>query len=152
MISRLGHNVNVVAGVATLPMAMSWILLSVIALVNAQQVLPLNSLSSISAPTSLLALPASPQLTVSVAICASQASSARFFLSNGTSGVIPTAGGGTDVFEIQLNDGNGQWSGPASTGGLLSVQDLNPGPFQVAVSDNGIPEHCLWRSCYQLLR
>ncbi|KAH0835688.1 stretch-activated Ca2+-permeable channel component-domain-containing protein [Lanmaoa asiatica] len=113
------------------------ILFAIFALVHAQNILPLNSIFSFSAPVPLLALPASPQLTVSVAICASQASSARFFLSNSTSGIVPGADGGTDVFEIQLNDGSGQWSGSAPAGGLLSVQDLNQGSFQISLSDNG---------------
>ena len=120
-----------------------FLLLAFVALVRAQLSLPLGSLSSFAAPTSLLALPASPQLTVSVAICTSQAASARFFLSNSTSGAVPGPGGGADVFEIQLGGGIGQWSGSAPGGGLLAVQDLNEGSFQISVSDNGIPEHCL---------
>ena len=108
---------------------------------QAQQTLSLNSLDSFSAQTSLLGLPPSPQLTVSVAICTSEASSARFFLSNSSSGAVPGPSGGTDVFEIQLSDGTGQWLGSAPSGGLLSVQDLSQGSFQVSVSDNGIPEH-----------
>ena len=108
----------------------------------AQYTLPLNSLSTFSPPTSLLALPPASQLTVSVAICVSRADSARFFLSNSTS-VVPGPGGGTDVFEIQLDGSNGQWSGSAPDGGLLSVQDLSQGDFQVFISDNGIPPHSL---------
>lgn len=130
---------------------MACIVLAALALglADAQQ-LPLDSLSSFSAPTSLLGLPPSPQLTVSVAICASQASSARFFLSNSSSGVVPGPAGGTDVFEIRLNDGSGQWSGSAPTGGLLSVQDLDQGTFQISVqSDHGISKLSL---PYQPLR
>ncbi|KIK98385.1 hypothetical protein PAXRUDRAFT_134305 [Paxillus rubicundulus Ve08.2h10] len=106
-----------------------------------QQALSLNSVASFSSSTipssALFGLPSSPQLTVSVAICSSQASSARFFLTNTTSGVIPGPGGGTDVFEIPINHGYGQWFGSASGGGLLSVQDLQQGSFQVTVSDTG---------------
>ncbi|KAG6373620.1 stretch-activated Ca2+-permeable channel component-domain-containing protein [Boletus reticuloceps] len=104
--------------------------------VDAQQPLPLNSVNTFTTSTSLFGLPASSQLTVSVAICVSEASSARFFLSNSPS-VVPAPGGGTDVFEIQLTDGSGQWSGSAPSGGLLSVQDLQQGSFQIFVSDNG---------------
>ena len=120
-----------------------FLLLALVALVRAQHILPLNSLSAFSAPTTLLGLPASPQLTVSVAICTSQASSASFFLSNSTSGIVPGPGGGADVFEIQLGGGSGKWSGSAPGGGLLSIQDLNEGSFQISVSDNGIPDPCI---------
>ncbi|KAG9312627.1 stretch-activated cation channel Mid1 [Chiua virens] len=113
------------------------VLISFGVLVSAQHILPLNTLSSFSSPTSLLDLPVSSQLTVSVAICAPEASSARFFVSNSTSGVVPGPSGGPDVFEIQFNLGNGNWSGSVPSGGLLSVQDLNRGSFQILASDNG---------------
>ncbi|KAF9236792.1 stretch-activated cation channel Mid1 [Melanogaster broomeanus] len=109
-----------------------------LALAQAQQALPLNSVTSFSSSTSpsLFGLPSSSQLTVSVAICSSQALSARFFLTNSTSGINPGPGGGSDVFEIPLNTGYGQWSGSAPVGGLMSVQDLQ-GSFEVSVSDDG---------------
>lgn len=102
----------------------------------------LNSISSIVAPTSLLSLPPSPQLTVSVAICTAEASSARFFLNNTAS----------DVVELQLDAGNAQWSGSAPEGGSLSVQDFNQGSFQISVSDNGIPDHLYRRVSCQPFR
>ena len=128
-----------------------WLLLPALVLVHAQQI-SLNAVASFAAPTSVVGLPPSPQLTVSVAICTAQAASARFFLSNSSSGVVPGPDGGTDVFELQLVDGIAQWSGAAPEGGLLSVQDLNQGSFQISVSDNGILEHLSHRASCQPFR
>ncbi|KAI6148887.1 stretch-activated Ca2+-permeable channel component-domain-containing protein [Pisolithus tinctorius] len=95
-----------------------------------QQSLSLNSLStfsgsSISNPATF-GLPASSSLTVSVAICSSQATSGRFFLTNGS-----------DVFEIQLNTGFGSWTGSAANNASLLVEGVGQSTFEVAVSDNG---------------
>ncbi|KAI6131314.1 stretch-activated Ca2+-permeable channel component-domain-containing protein [Pisolithus thermaeus] len=100
-----------------------------VVLAQAQQSLPLNSLStfsgsSISNPATF-GLPASSSLTVSVAICSSQASSERFFLTNGS-----------DVFEIQLESGFGSWTGPSSNNASLLVESVGQSTFEVAVSDN----------------
>ncbi|KIJ67288.1 hypothetical protein HYDPIDRAFT_173886 [Hydnomerulius pinastri MD-312] len=104
------------------------------------QALTLNSVTSFASSSlpspALFGLPSSSQLTVSVAICSSQASSARFFLTNSTSGNVPGPGGGRDVFEIPLDNGYGQWTGLASGGGLLSVDNIGQGSFEVFVSDN----------------
>ncbi|KAF8130591.1 stretch-activated Ca2+-permeable channel component-domain-containing protein [Boletus edulis] len=91
--------------------------------VDAQQPLTLNSINTFTTSTSLFDLPASSQLTVSVAIMLPS--------------VVPGSGGGADVFEIQLTDGSGQWSGSAPSGGLLSCpRYLEQGSFQISVSDN----------------
>ncbi|KAI6108570.1 stretch-activated cation channel Mid1, partial [Pisolithus croceorrhizus] len=100
-----------------------------VVLAQAQQSLPLNSLStfsgsSISDPATF-GLPTSSSLTVSVAICSSQASE-RFFLTNGS-----------DVFEIQLESGFGSWTGPSSNNASLLVESVGQSTFEVAVSNNG---------------
>ncbi|KAF8840262.1 hypothetical protein BDN67DRAFT_968749 [Paxillus ammoniavirescens] len=124
-----------------LPHTLLCLLHASLAFAQTQQALSLNSVTSFSSSTipssALFGLPTSSQLTVSVAICSSQASSTRFFVTNSTSDVVPGPGGGTDVFEISLNNGYGQWLGSAPSGGFLSVQDLQQGSFQVSVSDNG---------------
>ncbi|KAF9220568.1 hypothetical protein BS17DRAFT_786749 [Gyrodon lividus] len=124
-----------------LPQTLLCLLHASIAFAQTQQALSLNSVTSFSSYTipgsALFGLPPSSQLTVSIASCSSQASPARFFMTNSTSGIVPGPGGSTDVFEISLNNGYGQWSGSAPGGGLLSVQDLQQGSFQVSVSNNG---------------
>ncbi|KAI6021117.1 stretch-activated Ca2+-permeable channel component-domain-containing protein [Pisolithus marmoratus] len=101
-----------------------------VVLAQAQQSLPLNSLStfsgsSISDPATF-GLPASSSLTVSVAICSSQASSALFSLTNGS-----------DSFEIQLESGFGSWTGLTSNNIFLVIRSAGQSTFEVAVSDNG---------------
>ena len=108
--------------------------------------LALNSLStfsgsSISSPATFT-LPASSSLTVSVAICSSQASSAHFFLTNDTAISLPGPDGGIDVFEILLVNGYGHWTGPAANGGSLAIDGLEQGIFEVAVSNNGMLVEC----------
>ncbi|KAH7886736.1 stretch-activated cation channel Mid1 [Phlebopus sp. FC_14] len=115
------------------------------AFAQTQQALSLNSISlftgsAIPNPASF-SLPSSSQLTVSVAICSSQASSARFFVSNSTSGfsssTVPEPSTDNSL-EMALENGFGHWTGIISDTGLLIVENLgDPGSFQVSVSNNG---------------
>ncbi|KAI6001349.1 stretch-activated Ca2+-permeable channel component-domain-containing protein [Pisolithus albus] len=99
-------------------------------LAQVQQFLPLNSLSTFSGSSipnpATFGLPASSSLTVSVAICSSQASSESFFLTNGS-----------EIFEIELESGFGSWTGPSSNNASLLVDGAGQSTFEVAVSDNG---------------
>ncbi|KAI6001327.1 hypothetical protein EDD15DRAFT_2516474 [Pisolithus albus] len=108
----------------------SFLCLSTAVLAQAQQSLPLNSLSTFSGSSipnsATFGLPASSSLTVSVAICSSQASSESFLLTNGS-----------DIFEIELESGFGSWTGPSSNNASLLVDGAGQSTFEVAVSDNG---------------
>ncbi|KAL4071955.1 stretch-activated Ca2+-permeable channel component-domain-containing protein [Scleroderma yunnanense] len=104
---------------------------------SGQSQISLNSLSTFSSSNlSVFSLPPSSSLTVSVALCSLQASSARFFLTNDTTISVPGPEGGIDVFEILLENGYGYWTGPAANGGSLTADNLNNGIFEVAVSNN----------------
>ncbi|KAG6331735.1 hypothetical protein ID866_7354 [Astraeus odoratus] len=105
------------------------------------QLLSLNSLStfagsSLSSPA-IFSLPASSSLTVSVALCSSQAWSTRFYLTNDTSTSPLEPAGGANVFEIPLDNGYGNWTGSAAAGASMAVENLGQGVFEVAVSNNG---------------
>ncbi|KAI5989562.1 stretch-activated Ca2+-permeable channel component-domain-containing protein [Pisolithus albus] len=110
-------------------MRTSFLCLSTAVLAQAQQSLPLNSLSTFSGSSipnpATFGLPASSSLTVSVAICSSQASSESFLLTNGS-----------DIFEIELESGFGSWTGPSSNNASLLVDGAGQSTFEVAVSDN----------------
>ena len=111
---------------------------------NAQQVLPLDKLSTFT-PRSLsnppiFALPsAHTNLSISVALCASSSSQLQFFVSNDTSITQPGPGdvGNGRVFEIELEDGLGAWSGIVNDGGFLAVSGAVQVPIEIGVSQNG---------------
>ncbi|KAF8910278.1 stretch-activated cation channel Mid1 [Mucidula mucida] len=85
-------------------------------------------------------VPASDNLTISVALCAT-GTSPRFFVTNvSSSEVDPGPSGGTDVYEIELNDGYGSFNGPFANGGVLAVSDGADVAYEVGVSENG-PMH-----------
>jgi hypothetical protein len=75
-------------------------------------------------------------LAISIAVC-SQSSLPRFFVTNDTSLSIPGSGGGANVFEIVLNAGLGNWTGLASEGGVLAVENVDQTSFEVGVSNSG---------------
>ncbi|KAK0436385.1 stretch-activated cation channel Mid1 [Armillaria borealis] len=117
-----------------------WCLLNV-AIVAAQtrQQLSLNNMSTFDESLTLT-LPESSNLTVSVALCSS-ASSARFFVTNTSSDADnPGPGGGTDVYEILLNEGYGSFAGIFTNGGVLSAENTRDVTFEVGVSESG-PMH-----------
>ncbi|EPQ53149.1 hypothetical protein GLOTRDRAFT_117225 [Gloeophyllum trabeum ATCC 11539] len=80
-------------------------------------------------------LPASSNLSVSIALCSSSSNSPRFLVTNNTDITLPGPSGGTDVYEIELSDGYGNWSGSTPEGGVLAVLNAGQAPFEVGVSD-----------------
>ena len=109
---------------------------------QARQQLSLNALSAFNPKTlpnpPAFTLPSSNVLAVSVAVCSgnSQSSLPRFFLTNDTSVGTPGPGGGANVFEIVLTAGLGNWTGVASNGGVLAVQNASQFSFEVGVSNS----------------
>ncbi|KAF7799150.1 hypothetical protein EIP86_010381 [Pleurotus ostreatoroseus] len=111
-------------------------------LVYGQQAVPLsldglyNYNSSSRSP--LFSLPAASNLSVSVALCADATSLPRFFVTNDSTIPHPSQQylGVSDVYEITLNDGYGQWSGIMDNGGYLAVTNAQV-PFEVGASDQG---------------
>lgn len=96
--------------------------------------LSLNSLTQFNSSSSLpnpavFALPASNNLSVSIALCASTSSTPQFFVSNDTDG--------TDGTQVELTYGYGSWTGAQSGEGVLTVEGAGETPFEVGVSDNG---------------
>lgn len=108
-----------------------------------QSTLNIDSVSSFNATSipnpPLFTIPTADNLTISIALCSANAtSSPRFFVTNSSSVTDPGSSGGTDVFEIVLNDGHGNWTGVFPTGGVLAVEDANKTTFQIGVSDGGL--------------
>ena len=111
-------------------------------LVYGQQAVPLsldglyNYNSSSRSP--LFSLPAASNLSVSVALCADATSLPRFFVTNDSTIPHPSQQylGVSDVYEITLDDGYGQWSGIMDNGGYLAVTNAQV-PFEVGASDQG---------------
>jgi calcium channel MID1 len=128
-----------------LPQTLLYLLHIALAAAQTNTQLPLSSVLSFT-PQSIpnppiFTLPPSDLLAVSVALCSgdSQSSLPRFFLTNDTSSGTPGSNGGKNVFEILLNQGMGNWTGPASGGGLLAVENAGQTSFEVAASNSGEP-------------
>ncbi|KAH7919204.1 hypothetical protein BV22DRAFT_1023395 [Leucogyrophana mollusca] len=128
-----------------LPQTLWYLVQATLVLAQSKQSLSLNSLSTFSGTTlsgtPLFALPSAPQLSVSFALC-SAGSSARFFVSNSSAISVPSSLGGDDVFEIQLNDGYGSWTGAAPDGGTIAVEDIGQTNFEIGVSNSGQSLFC----------
>ena len=75
----------------------------------------------------------------SVAVCSgnSQSGLPRFFVTNDTSTGTPSSNGGTNVFEILLNEGMGNWTGFGGNGGLLAVENGGKVSFEIGVTSSG---------------
>lgn len=120
----------------TLPRSL-WCLIHAILAISAQESLTLNTLYSFSGaslssdPT--FSLPQAQQLTVSVAICSTGTTSPVFLVNNNTASTSTT-----DVFEIPLQSGFGNWTGTAQQGGSLVVQNIGQTSFQVAASTGAL--------------
>jgi len=125
-----------------LPHALLCLLHAALVAAQAKPILSLNALSSFN-PQSLpnppaFSLPSSDVLAISVALCSGNSQSPpRFFVTNDTSVGIPGQGGGPNVFEIVLSAGLGNWTGVASNGGVLAVENAGQTSFQVGVSNGG---------------
>lgn len=127
-----------------LPHPLLCLLQAALVTAQARQQLSLNALSPFN-PQSVpnppaFTLPPSDVLAVSVAVCSgdSQSSLPRFFVTNDTSVGIPGSGGGANIFEIMLDAGLGNWTGLASNGGMLAVENIGQTSFEVGVSNSGM--------------
>ena len=87
----------------------------------------------------IFTLPSSDVLAVSVAVCSgnSQSGLPRFFVTNDTSTGTPSSNGGTNVFEILLNEGMGNWTGFGGNGGLLAMENGGKVSFEIGVTSSG---------------
>lgn len=111
-------------------------------IVYGQQAVPLtldgvyNYNSSSKSPS--FSLPASSNLSVSVALCADATSPPRFFVTNDSTITHPSQQylGVSDVYEITLEDGYGEWNGIMDNGGYLAVSNAQV-PFEIGASDQG---------------
>lgn len=120
---------------ATLPVALS------------RQRLPLNQVSSFNtqgSPETSWAIPEnSPNsLSISIALCSSSPAIPRFFLTNAgnADSLADPIPNGLNVFEIPIQGGQGSWTGPFPSGGLLTigVNGANSLAFEVGISSTGM--------------
>ncbi|EIW77795.1 hypothetical protein CONPUDRAFT_61634 [Coniophora puteana RWD-64-598 SS2] len=113
------------------------ILLASLADAQTTQSLSLNSLTPVTPDSSslLYRLPSSSQLSVSVAQC-SDSSPPTFYITNDTSIADPGPSSGGDVYQINLKDGYGSWTGTAPNGAVLSATNLGQTPFEIGVTDS----------------
>ncbi|KAG2121613.1 stretch-activated cation channel Mid1 [Suillus clintonianus] len=125
----------------TLPQSL-WCLIHATLAVSAQELLTLNTLYSLSFSSQssdpTFSLPQAQQLTVSVAICSSGITSPAFLVTNNTASTSTT-----DVFEIPLHNGFGNWTGTTLQGGSLVVQNVAQASFQVAASTGDLVHELL---------
>ena len=111
-----------------LPLLLSLLVLSAHAQLRTP--LGLNDIT-LSASHTSFTIPTQDQgeLTISIALCSP--SSPQFFITNNTES--------TELHEIILQDGLGNWKGLFPTGGVLDVKNLPPGAsFEVGVSTSGL--------------
>ncbi|KAJ8593761.1 hypothetical protein M405DRAFT_575375 [Rhizopogon salebrosus TDB-379] len=95
-----------------------------------------------SSPT--FSLPEAQQLVVSVAICSTGATSPFFFVTNNSYNTAVTqSSSSSDVFQIPLQSGFGNWTGPAPQGGFLAAQNVDQTSFQVSVSNGSLVHQVL---------
>ncbi|THV06242.1 hypothetical protein K435DRAFT_711798 [Dendrothele bispora CBS 962.96] len=127
-----------------LPATLICLLNAALVLAQSRQQISLNSVSSFntqSLPGTSFQLPRADNLSVSVALCSGNkgSSSTRFFLTNASTVDDPGPEGGTDVFELNMKDGLGVFSGIFTNGGILAIdkEDNERLSFQIAASDNG---------------
>lgn len=128
-----------------LPEALLCLLSATLAFAQARTPLALNAVApftSSSLPQSAsFALPPSQNLALSVAICSDSTPIPRFFISNisnSDSQDNPSSAGGPDVFEISVQNGQGNWTGIFPNGGLFAVEQNGAQgvSFQIGVSDH----------------
>ncbi|KAJ7284573.1 stretch-activated Ca2+-permeable channel component-domain-containing protein [Mycena rebaudengoi] len=129
--------------ISMLPATLLLLLNAAIAVAQTRQLLAINSVVKQQAPNPpFFTIPSGSQLAVSIAVCSGAADSVvpRFFVTNSSSDASPGSQGGTDIFEIVVNKGHGNWTGTFPNGGVLGVEDANRVPFEIGLS-NGIPIH-----------
>ncbi|KIY44700.1 hypothetical protein FISHEDRAFT_50889 [Fistulina hepatica ATCC 64428] len=119
-----------------------WLTFGVLEALAAQQ-LALNSLTTYNSSSlpSAFTLPANSNLSISVAYCSNTSSTPSFYVTNTSSSAdTPTASGGTDVYEIDVSDGFGNFTGKFDSGGVLAVESIGSMTIEIGISDDG-PMH-----------
>jgi hypothetical protein len=110
-----------------------------------RQQLAYGSITSLNATSSSKAahvfdIPASGQLSVSIALCGtSLQSNTSFLLINDTRQDVQTIlnnGGGGSTWTIDFSDGYGTWTGSAEGGAMLAFEALNTS-IEIGISDGG---------------
>jgi hypothetical protein len=107
--------------------------------------LAVNSVTSHNTLRELtFAIPAQQQLSISVAVCSDSTALPRFFVTNTSNADSQAAPGpdiGADIFEIALNDGQGNWTGSFTNGGVLSAVSSSAAgvDYDIGVSSDGKP-------------
>lgn len=137
-----GHRTSRRRRYAAAGVAVLWLLSIAVAPAAAQTALGIDSISSFNADTvpdpPTFTLPSSSNLSVSVAFCSSNSDSTpRFFVTNSSAVSTPSASGGDNVYEIDLTDGYGNFTGLFEEGGVLAVEDAGETTFEIGVSENG---------------
>ncbi|CAK5276060.1 unnamed protein product [Mycena citricolor] len=130
--------------ICSLPSMLLLLLFATLSAAQTRQTLSLNAVANERSPNPpFFTIPAAPQLAISVTLCASTTNAAlpRFFLANSSSTASPDSSGGVDVFEIPLDRGYGQWTGPFPQGGVVGVENAGNVPFQIGVSAGDAPMH-----------
>ncbi|KAJ6468390.1 stretch-activated cation channel Mid1 [Mycena sanguinolenta] len=120
-----------------LPAALLLLLNAALSAAQTRTSLAVDSVLSTQAPNSpFFTIPTATQLAISIALCSGTADTPtpRFFLTNASTTASPGPDGGPDVFEIVLNQGLGNWTGPFPSGGVLGVSDAAQMPFEIGVS------------------
>jgi calcium channel MID1 len=126
-----------------LPHGLLLLLLASLTPTQAQNVLQLDSVSEFSgnklSSTPTFSFPSSSQLSVSIALCTNGTQTPTFFITNNTAldGSAVASGSGDDVWEIDVENGYGNWTGPALDGGLIVGNNLGSARFQIALSTEG---------------
>ncbi|KAG6841647.1 hypothetical protein C0991_008632 [Blastosporella zonata] len=122
-----------------LPETLLCLLSAALAAAQSRQKLSLNSNTAFSPSNTpnpaVFTLPSAENLAISVALCSATTSQARFFVTNSSSSGVPSSAGGTDVYEIQVTGGLGNWTGTFADGGVLAVEDVEQTSFELGVSD-----------------
>jgi calcium channel MID1 len=120
-----------------LPETLLCLLNAAFILAQGPQKLSLNNISSFNPSNTpnppLFSLPQSKNLSITVALCSGTSQTPRFFVSNSSS--IGASGSGGS--QITITSGHGQWIGPVSNGGVLSVANAGQSSFELAVSEDG---------------
>ncbi|KAG6815403.1 hypothetical protein H0H87_002205 [Tephrocybe sp. NHM501043] len=122
-----------------LPQTLLCLLYATLVSAQARKTLSLNSNTAFSSSDTpnppVFDLPTADNFTISVALCSSTNSIPRFFVTNSSSPGIPGSTGGTDVFEIQITNGLGNWTGTFANGGVLAIEDVGKASFELGISD-----------------
>ncbi|KIY68283.1 hypothetical protein CYLTODRAFT_436665 [Cylindrobasidium torrendii FP15055 ss-10] len=121
-----------------LPQSLWLLVTAALAAAQTRQTLSLEKIQA-ATKSQTFTIPAAANLTVSVAVC-DTGTSPTFFVTNSSSNAQdPGHSAGTDIYQITLENGMGNFTGSFASGGVLSVETSNPG-YEVAVSEFG-PMH-----------